>query len=129
MQQSPFKKCARAYFENLLNAGDMNVVERIFTRQVQFNYPLGSLSGHDEVRQYITAVRTAFLDIRFEIHDLFGEQDLVGCRWTLTGMQTGEFRGNPPTGRSVEVPGNTIFRAQGGKINELWIAFDPSLLI
>ena len=90
---------------------------------------MGAMNGLEMVKQYVRAGRTAFPDIRCEVHDLFGEGERVGCRWTLTGTQTGEFRGNPPTGKSVEVPGNTIFHVQDGKIRELWIAFNPSLLI
>jgi predicted ester cyclase len=56
------------------------------------------------VKEYVEVVRTFFPDILFQVHDLFGELHRVGCRWTLTGTQTGEFKGNPPTGRQVEVP-------------------------
>ena len=123
------KAIARSYFEDILNAGDLDVVDGIFSVDVVFHYPLGELNGLDAVRQYIGAVRTAFPDIRFTIEDLFAEEDRVACRWTLRGTQTGEFRGNPPSGKQVEVPGNTIFRFSEGKIEEIWIAFNPNLLI
>jgi predicted ester cyclase len=80
------------------------------------------------VKSYLAAVRKAFPDIRFTIEDIFGEGDLVATRWTLLGTQTGELRGRQPTGKSVTVPGNTIFRLREGRIVEMWVAFDPGRL-
>lgn len=123
------KASARSYFEELWNQADLGSADRIFARDVRFNYPMGAMSGVEAVKRYVGVVQTAFPDIRFEINDLFGEGDRVGCRWTLRGTQTGEFRGQPPTGRKVAVPGNTVFDVRNGKIHELWIAFDPSLFL
>jgi predicted ester cyclase len=81
------------------------------------------------VKAYIAAVRTAFPDIRFTLADLVAEGDRVAARWTLAGSQTGAFRGKPPTGDRVSVPGITVFHVMNGKIHEMWIAFDPALLI
>ena len=129
MADSGNKASARSYFEKLWNQADLGTADRIFAQDVQFNYPMGAMSGVEAVKRYVGVVRTAFPDIRFEIDDLFGEGDRVGCRWTLRGTQTGEFRGNAPTGRKVVVPGNSVFDVRHGKIHELWVAFDPSLLL
>ncbi len=129
MPKRTSKATARAYFESVLNAGDLDVAEQIFADEVLFHYPLGELSGLDSVKQYIGTVRTAFPDIRFTVEDLFGEDNRVACRWTLRGTQTGKFRGNPPSGKRVQVPGNTIFRLSDGRIEELWISFNPNLLV
>jgi predicted ester cyclase len=64
------KTSVRSYFEDILNAGDLDVVDRIFSADVVFHYPLGELNGLDAVRQYVGVVRTAFPDIRFTIEDL-----------------------------------------------------------
>jgi len=123
------KASARSCFEDIRNASDLDVVDRIFSLDVMFHYPLGELNGLDAVRQYIGAVRTAFPDIRFTMEDLFAEEDRVACRWTPRGTQTGEFPDKRPSGKQVEVPGNTIFRFSQGRIEEIWIAFNPNLLI
>lgn len=123
------KDSVRAYFEKLVNAGDLAVADAIFSPDVRFHYPLGELEGIGPLKQYLAAVRKAFPDIQFVIEDLFGEADLVACRWILNGTQTGEFRGNPPSGRRVQVPGNTIFRISNAAIREMWVAFNPALLV
>jgi len=106
----------------------MTVVDEIFASAVQFHYPLGDLNGLSALKTYLMAVRKAFPDIQFTIDDIFGEDDLVGTRWTLRGTQTEELRGRQPTGKLVTVPGNTIFRLREGRILEMWVAFDPARL-
>lgn len=120
------KTAVRSYFDKF---ADLTVADAIFRFEIQFHYPLGNLDGLDAVKRYLAAVRTAFPDIRFTVEDLVGERDLIAARWTLTGTQTGEFRGGPPTGKSVAVPGNTMFRFRDGKILEMWVAFDPARLL
>ena len=123
------KAAARSYFEQVLNRGDMSVADAIFAPDIQFHYPLGDLSGSDAVKGYVAAVRTAFPDIHFTVADLIGEGSSVAARWLLAGSQTGEFRGNAPTGKKVSLPGNTVFSFVGGRIQEMWITFDPAHLI
>lgn len=123
------KDTARAYFERLINSGDLASASELFAVDCRFHYPLGELAGIAAVKEYIGAVRAGFPDIHFDVKDLFGEGDLVACRWNLAGTQTGDFRGKPGTGKRVSVPGNTIFHVASGKIKEMWVAFDPALLI
>ena len=123
------KATARSYFEQVVNRGDMSAADAIFAPEVQFHYPLGDLSGTDSVKDYLAGVRTAFPDIHFTIADLVGEDSHVAARWSLIGSQTGKFGGKEPTGQRVSVPGITVFHFCDGKIQEMWIAFDPARLI
>ncbi len=123
------KAAASSYFEQVLNRGDMSAADAIFAPDIQFHYPLGDLSGANALKGYVAAVRTAFPDIHFTVADLIGEGNRVAARWTLVGSQTGEFRGNAPTGKKVSLPGNTVFNFVDGKIQEVWIAFDPEQMI
>ena len=122
------KDTARSYFEDFLNVGDLAIADELFTYDIRFHYPLGELHGTESVKEYITAFKAAFPDAKFTVEDLFGEKDLVGVRWTLIGTQTGEFRGRSPSGKQVQVPGNTIFRMTEGRIEKMWVAFNPDLL-
>ena len=65
------------------------------------------------------------LDVACE-HD-----DLVTGRWTMTGTHTGtlDLLGLPPTGRPVEMSGQEIFRAAGGKFVEVWHVEDTGSLM
>jgi steroid delta-isomerase-like uncharacterized protein len=117
----------------MLNHGNMSGADAIFAPDIQFHYPLGTLSGADTVKDYLAAFRiafrTAFPDVHFTVADLVAEGNSVAARWTLTGTQTGELRGRAPTGRRVSMPGITVFHVVNGKIHGMWIAFDPARMI
>ena len=123
------KSVARSYFERVINQGDMLAADEIFSRDIQFHYPLGDLHSAEAVKDYLGAFRTAFPDIQFAVADLISDDNRTAARWSLVGTQTGEFRGNPPTNKKVSVPGITIFGFQDGKIDEMWVVFDPTRLI
>ena len=123
------ERLARSYFETLLNRGNVSTIGEHVSADISFHYPLGDLVGRDAVATYLRAVRAAFPDIRFEIADTVDDGEQVAIRWILTGTQSGPFRGGPPTGRAVEVPGMTLFRFADGRIAEMWIHFDPARLV
>jgi steroid delta-isomerase-like uncharacterized protein len=129
MTKTNGKAAARAYFEQVLNGGDMAAADENFSPDIRFHYPLGELTGGAAVKSYIEAVRRAFPDIHFAVADYVGEADRVAARWQLTGTQTGAFKGRAPTNNKVNVPGITFMSVKEGRIEEMWIAFDPARLI
>lgn len=129
MAADAHKQAVRLYFEKVLNQGDTAAADAILAPDIRFHYPLGDLAGADAVKDYVAAVRTAFPDITFTVHDLIGEGERVAARWSLVGSQTGAFRGQAPTGRRVEVPGSTMFHFVGDGISEIWVAFDPARFV
>jgi predicted ester cyclase len=48
------------------------------------------------------------------------EGDKVVSRNTVTGTHQGEYRGVPPTGKSVTYNEIFVFRFAGGRIAEIW---------
>lgn len=123
------KRAAQSYFDRVLNHGDMDCADQIFASNLAFHYPLGNLIGADVVKTYIQTVRTAFPDIAFEVASLIGEERHVSARWSLSGTQTGDFKGKPPTGKRVSLPGITWIEVDEGQIQEMWVSFDPTLLV
>ena len=53
----------------------------------------------------ISAMHSAFPDMRVKIDSLVAESDLVVGHHATTGTRTGDFMGLPATGRSVKVEG------------------------
>lgn len=65
-------------------------------------------------------MRAAFPDLRFEIHNILAESDIVATRSTMTGthegcFEVGPYRDIPPTGTRIEVPHMHFFRWVDGK--------------
>ncbi len=76
-----------------------------------------SLDGYKALHQ---STLTAYPDFHTNIDDLFGEDDKVVMRFTLTGTHEGDFLGIPPTGKRINVSGTSIFRIANGRIVEHW---------
>jgi predicted ester cyclase len=67
----------------------------------------------------------AFPDLTMRVDDIFGADDKVVARFTLTGTNTGPLFGLPPTGREVVMTGIGIYRfAPHGRIVEEWYEND-----
>jgi predicted ester cyclase len=56
--------------------------------------------------------------------DLIAEDDKVVIRNTVTGTHLGEYRGVPPTGKSVSYNEMFILRFADGRIAEVWGVVD-----
>lgn len=83
----------------------------------------GSIPGHpatdrEDMKRIELATRAAFPDVKFELHDMVAEGDMVVYRWTGEGTQRGEFMGIPPSGRRFSTQGMVFSRIKDGKIVE-----------
>jgi predicted ester cyclase len=86
------------------------------------------------MKEVILGLRTAFPDLKFEVHAILAEGDIVAFRSTMTGTHRGPLtvgpgRGLPPTGRTVSVPHMHFVRMVHGKAVDLWHLWDtPQML-
>jgi predicted ester cyclase len=69
-------------------------------------------------------LRQAFPDLHYTIEDQLAEGDRTAVRVTITGTNTGSFRGRPPTGKFIRWTGIVISRHAGDKVVEQWIQVD-----
>jgi hypothetical protein len=58
------------------------------------------------------------------VEDVIAEGDKVVARNTVTGTHQGEYKGLPPTGKSISYSEIFIFRFAGGRIAEIWRVVD-----
>lgn len=76
---------------------------------------------------YAAALFAAFPDLSFATEDLtVGDDGLVWVRWLMTGTNSGPFRGLPPTGRAVSVPGVDLIRVEGDRVAQVRGFFDTA---
>lgn len=78
----------------------------------------------DEAVQHLEQLLDAFPDVRATIDDMFGEEDRVVARITLSGTHTGPFAGAAPTGRRVTWTSIRIWRFENGRVAETWAMQD-----
>jgi steroid delta-isomerase-like uncharacterized protein len=101
---------------NDLDALDQVVAADIATPAMLPGFPPG-LEGAKAIHRLTLA---GVPDFHTAIEDLIAEGDRVAARITMTGTQTGEFFGVPPTGRTFTMTGMYIVRIADGKIVEHW---------
>jgi predicted ester cyclase len=120
------KKLALLANEQVWTLGNFNTLEEMFTGDfVQHFLPLGtSTKGLDDFRERTIAHREAFPDWTEVVNLIVAEGDYVFIQFTSTGINTGSFLGNPPTGKKIQINEMTIFRIVDDKIAEQWLLPD-----
>ena len=103
------KAIARRFIERVVNTGDLDQIPTLVAP------PLA-----EAMRRHVQGVRSTYPDLVVTVRSQIAEGDVVATRVTATGTHSGEFRGLPPTHRTIVVEGVNIDRVAGGKIVEHW---------
>lgn len=115
------KALARAWFDEVMNARDLDAIDRAYAADYTHRGPGGeSVGGRDGARQVAVALHEAIPDRVSTVVTQVAEDDLVVTRWVSRGTQTGPLMGRPPTNQPVEAHGITISRIEDGLIAEDW---------
>lgn len=79
------------------------------------------------IRDYAASLWAAFPDLRFEVRSV-GETGpgSVAAEWIMRGTNTGSFKGLPPSGRTVELPGADFISTVDGKVASVTGYFDSA---
>ena len=127
MTDTPVELVRRLYAE-VLDEGRFELLDELADAGfVAHGGPRGEQRGVAALAVPATAIRNAFADLHFELHDLFGDGDRVAVRWTMHGRQVAPFFGleppSPaPTGATPFSRATVIFRVAGGRLVEQWSA-------
>jgi hypothetical protein len=127
--QAAANKAAFSRFQDAVNTGDAEVIEKIIDEVVEpdvlFHAPVPTgATGAQALKQVWTVLLRAFPDLHVAIEDLIAEGDKVVARNTVTGTHQGEYHGVRPTGKSVTYHEIFILRFAGGQIAEIWGVVD-----
>jgi len=117
------KAIVRRYFEQVFNEKRPDLAEEFLAESIEL-HGSGLAPGLEVVRQWLTTFAASFPDGRTMAEDVVAEGNRVVARITFKGTHHGELQGIPATGKTVNVPGITIFRMDNGKIAEGWMVND-----
>ena len=106
----------RAFIERMWNQGDITAFDELISPQF--------VGGRERFKAMILGFRSAFPDLKLAVHDIFGADDKVVSRWTITGTHRGPFLGIAPTANHVSIDGIAIDRFDDGMRIEGWAQFD-----
>ena len=117
------KAIARRYFDEILNAGNVDIVASIVAPEFVMHFPLlpRPVRGHEALKLFVSKLRTGFPDVHYTIDREAGDEDKAAIRWKLAGTHQGVYLNIPPSNASVSLQGVSIFRIQEGLIVEMWV--------
>lgn len=117
-------KIVRRYFEEWANHGSTRAADELIATNLVLRHPHVTVNGLESYKQGMASFHAAFPDLHFTVEDEVTEGGKVLVRWTVSGMQRGEFQGRPASGKKINVAGMSLFRIQGGIIQEIWVNMD-----
>jgi predicted ester cyclase len=116
------RRLARLYLDRFPH--DESLVDEALSPDFVFHH-LAEIVGPDAFRLFMRGVSDAFPDFAFTLHHLVSERDLVAAHYDFAGTQADVFLGTVPSrGRRFSTRGLSLFRCSGGRIAEIWVAFN-----
>ena len=108
------------------NSGGVDLLDEAVAADFEDHDPMPNQTpGLVGLKQAVGLFRAAFPDGEMTVEEILADNDKVIARVTLRGTQTGEFFGQPATGRVVIAEGIDVYRISDGKISEGWSRFAP----
>jgi len=111
----------RAFFDRVLNAGDIASLESFSHRDVLVPQ---SAPGIESFRRLLSEMRSAFANPEYKVMDTICEGEKVVVRFSAKATHAGRYMGLPATGRILKLWGVMIFRFEAGAIAEFWTLAD-----
>jgi steroid delta-isomerase-like uncharacterized protein len=119
------KALLQRFFEEMYTQGDLRVGDQIVgINYVNHNPAPGEAPGREGLKAFVAYLHRAFADLNITIQDQVAEGDRVVTRFTIRGIQEGEFAGLPPAGKPIAVTAISIHRIHNGQIQEGWLKWD-----
>jgi steroid delta-isomerase-like uncharacterized protein len=111
------------------NQGNVAAMSEFWTSDLVVHDPNNPLvRNHEEYKQFLTDYLAA-IPTQMTIEDLIAEGDKVMARYTFRGTHQMQWRGAPPTGKSVTYTATHTYRFADGKVAEIWANSDIFSLV
>ncbi|MFD7320309.1 ester cyclase [Streptomyces sp. NPDC059875] len=120
----------RSAYEKLAS-GDLDACVEMMTEDFIANLPGAPepLRGREIWRLGAQSMVDGFPDLQIHVEDMFGVDDKVAVRVHFRGTHRGTFQGVVATDRPVSFRSIEIYRFEGDKIAEEWVAPDMMSLM
>jgi predicted ester cyclase len=79
-----------------------------------------SYYGLGGVKQWLGDQWSSFSDLTIIDYFTVAQGDIVAARWTASGTSQGNFLILPPTGKTIQYTGVSMYRIEDGKMAEIW---------
>jgi predicted ester cyclase len=127
------KAIVHRYFEECWNQGDLTVMEELVGPESLAHFETGDelRTTRDQWSDAIARWRRGLPDLHYVVDHLVAAGDMVAANTRLTGthrgvLHIGTWGPWAPRGTSVDVREANFFRLAGGKVVEIWVAWDTT---
>src|SRR5437016_5920405 len=123
------KALTRRWFEEVWNKGNTAVIDQLLAPDAVahgLGAPSTNLRGAAVFRPFYETFRSAFPDLKIQVHDVLAEGDQTATRFSFTATHTGAFQGFAPTRRRIRATAIAIARWKDGRMIEAWNEFDAA---
>lgn len=117
------KAVVRRHLEQAINQRRPELWSELMADDFVLHHPLLGPGG-SAYEDAMALLWSGFPDLSVEILDLVAEEDRVVVRYIERGTHSGDFLGMPPTGKSYEKHGFTLYRVENGQLAEAWLQED-----
>jgi predicted ester cyclase len=105
----------------ILSQGNLQLIDELFAPEYVDRTPPSNVAPTREgFKQWVTALRTAFPDIRYTLEDTVEAGDKWVGRVTASGTMTGAFAGMPATGKHATWNEIHVLRMADEQVVEHW---------
>ena len=117
--------------EEIWNKGRLELIDELIGEDIIDNVSMPGVegSGRERYRASVVQMRTAFPDRHESVDFAVAEGDIVVSFVSITGTQTGELYGMPPSGRHIDVRAIGALRIKEGRAVERWGFGDDRLMM
>jgi predicted ester cyclase len=114
------EQLVRRLFDEIINAGHVDVADELFADDYVDHGPMGDMAGVEAFKGLVQMWRAAVPDVHCAIEDYFESGAM--CAWNIhvTGTHTGEMMGIPASGRRIDYRTPNIGRFANGRAAEHW---------
>jgi len=112
--------CRRLYAA--VSSGDFDAIDQVVSPNFVEHETVdpGLPAGREGMKALFKTVRQAMPDMVMTPEDIVVEGDRVAVRAVMTGTQTGEFLGIPPSGKHVQITVMDLVRMENNQVAEHW---------
>ena len=115
-------------YVSIWNSNDTSDLEEIFNEKSKYWDSIQEGSAIDVLKASISTTYYTFSDITFKIISVSNtSENQFFLEWQMTGRNTGEFFGYPPTGKRIDIKGLDSISIEANRIKEIKSFYDSSL--
>ena len=122
------EKVKNSFLENW-NKRNYSELDKIYADSVLYHGSSDVIITRDGLPSHIDKWHEAFADLKYVIHHIIVQNDLVALNASFTGTHIKKFKGIEGSNNKIEVRNMFFFRFDQGLIVEMWEVYDETTFI